>query len=134
NRNKALGLHRAFLARLRGVRILDPACGSGNFLYIALRKLKDLEREALAWASDRFKIPLELFLGIGPQNVLGIELNPYAAELARVTIWIGEIQWMLSHGFSYGRDPVLRPLDQISIRDAVLDLSDSSKPQEAEWP
>lgn len=134
NKNKAIALHQAFLTRLRGVRVLDPACGSGNFLYIALRKLKDLERAALAWASDRFKIPLELFQGVGPENVLGLELNPYAAELARVTIWIGEIQWMLNHGFSYNREPVLRPLDQIAIRDAVLDLSDPSKPQEADWP
>ena len=134
NHRKALLVHQAFLARLRAVRVLDPACGSGNFLYIALRKLKDLEREAIGWASERLKIPLELFVQIGPQNVLGLELSPYAAELARVTIWIGEIQWMLNHGFNYRRDPVLRPLDQISIGDALLDLSDPTKPQEARWP
>jgi type II restriction/modification system DNA methylase subunit YeeA len=134
NRKKALAVHQAFLERLRAVRVLDPACGSGNFLYIALRKLKDLEREAIGWASQRFKIPLELFVQVGPQNVLGLELNPYAAELARVTIWIGEIQWMLNHGFAYRHDPVLRPLDQISIKDALLDFSDPSKPWEAVWP
>src|SRR5660397_177437 len=101
-----------FLDRLRSVRVLDPACGSGNFLYVALRALKDL----------------------GPEVVLGIELNSYAAELARVVIWIGEIQWMLSDGFAYLRDPVLRPLSNIECRDALLDLSDPENPREPEWP
>jgi hypothetical protein len=55
-----------------------------------------------------------------PRNVLGIELNPYAAELARVTVWIGEIQWMLKHGYDIRRNPILAPLDQIECRDAVL--------------
>ena len=134
NRKKAMAIHQAFLERLRAVRVLDPACGSGNFLYIALRKMKDLEREAIGWASDRFKIPLELFVQVGPHNVLGLELNPYAAELARVTIWIGEIQWMINHGFAYDREPVLKPLEQITIKDALLDFSDPTKPQEATWP
>jgi type II restriction/modification system DNA methylase subunit YeeA len=66
--------------------------------------------------------------------VLGIELNPYAAELARVVIWIGQIQWMLTNGFSYERDPILRPLDNIECRDAILDLSDPTNPQEPNWP
>jgi type II restriction/modification system DNA methylase subunit YeeA len=134
NRKKAMAVHQAFLDRLRGVRVLDPACGSGNFLYISLRKMKDLEREAILWASDRFNIPIELFVQVGPQNVLGLELNPYAAELARVTIWIGEIQWMLNHGFNYDKNPVLKPLDQITIKDALLDFTDPTKPQEATWP
>jgi len=123
----------AFLVRLRAVRVLDPACGSGNFLYLALQALKDLEREAILWASLTFQAPLQL-PEVGPQAVLGIELNPYAAELARVVIWIGEIQWMLANGFSYLRDPILRPLDNIQRRDAVLDLSDSEHPQEPSWP
>jgi hypothetical protein len=52
--------------------------------------------------------------------VLGIELNPYAAELARVTVWIGEIQWMLAHGYRYRDRPILAPLDHIEQRDAIL--------------
>ena len=52
----------------------------------------------------------------GPHQLRGIELNPYAAELARVTIWIGEIQWMLRNGFAYARDPILRPLANIETR------------------
>jgi hypothetical protein len=71
---------------------------------------------------------------IGPEAVLGIEINAYAAELARVTIWIGEIQWMIRHGLGYRRNPILKPLDHIQNRDALLDLTDPSKPLEAEWP
>jgi type II restriction/modification system DNA methylase subunit YeeA len=123
----------AFLERLRSVRVLDPACGSGNFLYLALQALKDLEREAILWASLTMNIPMQ-FPQVGPQAVLGIELNSYAAELARVVIWIGEIQWMLANGFAYRRDPILRPLQAIEERDALLDLNDPAKPAEAQWP
>jgi hypothetical protein len=119
-----------FLDRLRAVRVLDPACGSGNFLYLALKALKNLEREALLWASLTLKVPIG-FPEVGPQAVLGIELNSYAAELTRVVIWIGEIQWMLSNGFNYLRDPILRPLDNIACRDALLDATETAEP---EWP
>jgi len=81
----------AFLERLRSVTVLDPACGSGNFLYIALQQLKDLEREAIIWGSQMLRIPMQ-YPQIGPEAVKGIEINPYAAEIARVVIWIGEIQ------------------------------------------
>ncbi|MBU6430281.1 MAG: class I SAM-dependent DNA methyltransferase, partial [Cyanobacteria bacterium REEB65] len=67
---------------------------------------------------------------VGPQCVLGIELNPYAAELARVTIWIGQIQWMLRHGWGLDKNPILQKLDQIANRDALLDESGS----EVRWP
>ena len=130
---EALRLFGAFLDRLRAVRILDPACGSGNFLYIALQALKDLELEAIQWGSLVLRIPQQ-FPGVGPEAVLGIEINPYAAELARVTIWIGEIQWMLNHGFAYRRNPVLSALDSIRTMDALLDLADPTNPREAEWP
>src|SRR5450756_1104433 len=128
-----LSVFNAFLDRLRAVRVLDPACGSGNFLYLALLALKDLEREAILWASLTLKVPLQ-FPHIGPEAVLGIELNPYAAELARVVIWIGEIQWMLANGFAYSRGPILKPLDTIEQRDALLDFSDPDNPAEAAWP
>ena len=128
-----LTVFNGFLERLRAVRVLDPACGSGNFLYLALLALKDLEREAILWGSLALKIPME-FPQIGPSAVMGIECNAYAAELARVVIWIGEIQWMLAHGFAYLRDPILKPLDSIREQDAVLDLSDPSNPKEPVWP
>ncbi len=66
----------------------------------------------------------------GPANVLGIEINEYAAELARVTVWIGELQWRLQHGYPFKVNPVLDPLDQIECRDALLDADGS----EAAWP
>ncbi|MFO7640145.1 MAG: type IIL restriction-modification enzyme MmeI [Candidatus Competibacteraceae bacterium] len=116
-----------FLERLRTFRVLDPACGSGNFLYVALRTLKDLEHQVLLEAEA---LGLQrAFPAVGPESVLGIEINPYAAELAQLTVWIGEIQWMLGHGYSLNEQPILKPLRQIEGRDALLDGD-----QEAMWP
>ena len=122
-------LFRDFLTRLRGFRVLDPACGSGNFLYLALKTLKDLEHR-VNLEVETFGLHRELSIETSPANVLGIELNPYAAELARVTVWIGEIQWMLAHGYQYRKDPILAPLDHIENRDAILNADGT----EAEWP
>jgi type II restriction/modification system DNA methylase subunit YeeA len=127
-RKKAQAAYQGFLERLKNYRILDPACGSGNFLYLALRALKDLEHQVILEA-EALGLPRG-FPQVGPECVMGIELNPYAAELARVTVWIGEIQWMLAHGFNANRNPILKPLDNIQQRDAVLN-GDGSEP---EWP
>ena len=124
---------RAFLERLRAVRVLDPACGSGNFLYVTLRLLKDLEEQSIRWGGERLRIPGE-FPRLDPHNVLGIELNPYAKELAGVSIWIGHIQWMLDHGYGFPRDPVLQPLDNIELRDAILARDAEGAPVPATWP
>ena len=94
-----------FLKRLADVRVLDPACGSGNFLYLALQSLKDLERRVIVEAIElglAFRV-----LHCGPQNLKGIEINPYAAELARTSIWIGNIQWLRRNGFEARKEPVL---------------------------
>lgn len=122
-----------FLDRLRAVKVLDPACGSGNFLYLALKLLKDLEKEVILWGAETLGTTQET-PGVGPQVVHGIELNPYAAELARVTIWIGQIQWMVSNGFSYRTNPILERLESIEQRDAVLDTRDPEHPLKAVWP
>ena len=127
-RNQAERRYRAFLNRLRAFRVLDPACGSGNFLYLALHALKDLEHGVQVEA-EAFNFHRE-FPEIGPANVKGIEINPYAAELARVSVWIGEIQWMRRNGFSESHDPILKPLDTIEWRDAIL-TPDGTEP---EWP
>ncbi|MDE2992096.1 MAG: class I SAM-dependent DNA methyltransferase [Chloroflexota bacterium] len=127
-RDRAERLLQDFLERLRGFTVLDPACGSGNFLYLALQALKDLEHRVLL---ESAALGLERqFPAIGPANVKGIEINPYAAELARVSVWIGEIQWMLRNGFAESRDPILQPLDTIECRDAIL-TPDGKEP---DWP
>lgn len=126
--NEANRLRVAFMERLTTFRVLDPACGSGNFLYLALLELKNLEHR-VNLESEALGLPRE-FPRIGPEAVLGIELNPYAAELARVSVWIGEIQWMRRNGFEAARNPVLRSLNTIENRDAVL-APDGSR---AEWP
>jgi type II restriction/modification system DNA methylase subunit YeeA len=132
-KRKSYRAFQAFLDRLASVRVLDPACGSGNFLYVSLQLLKDLEREVIEWGSLTFATTRP-FPRVGPRVVHGIEVNDYAAELARVTIWIGEIQWMLSHGFAYRTNPILQPLDNIECRDAILDLRDPANPMEPDWP
>jgi type II restriction/modification system DNA methylase subunit YeeA len=117
-RNEAISALNGFLDRLRRFRVLDPACGSGNFLYVALLALKDLEHR-VGIEAEAMGVQRE-FPQIGPEAVLGIELNLYAAELARVSVWIGEIQWMRRNGFGINRNPILKPLDNIECRDAVL--------------
>jgi type II restriction/modification system DNA methylase subunit YeeA len=117
-----------FLQRLRTFTVLDPACGSGNFLFLALRALKDIEHRVMIEGED-LGFPRQ-FPAIGPKSVKGIELNSYAAELARITIWIGEIQWMIQSGYGANRQPILQPLDQIENRDAVLNPDGT----EASWP
>ncbi len=129
----AQALYGAYLDRLRAVRVLDPACGSGNFLYVTLGLLKDLERDAMRWGAERLRL-IGQFPEVGPQNMLGIEINPYARGLASVSLWIGHIQWMRNNGFGYPRDPVLGAPDNIEQRDAILTQKDEEKPISAEWP
>jgi type II restriction/modification system DNA methylase subunit YeeA len=121
-------LFNKFLDRLRGVQVLDPACGSGNFLYLALMNLKDLEHRVLLEA-ETMGLGMQM-PELGPEVVKGIEINPYASELARVTVWIGQIQWMISHGFSANRRPILQSLGNIENRDALI----NEDATEAEWP
>ena len=126
---EAQGLFLGFIERLKNFRVLDPACGSGNFLYLSLRALKDLEHRANLDA-EALGLQRQLIIETSPANVLGIEINSYAAELARVTVWIGEIQWMLKNGYDCRRNPILATLDHIENRDALLNGDGS----EAEWP
>jgi type II restriction/modification system DNA methylase subunit YeeA len=131
-RTKALkaaeALKAGFLERLRAFRVLDPACGSGNFLYLSLLSLKDIEHRVNLEAETLGMPPA--FPTIGPECVKGIEINPYAAELARVSVWIGEIQWMRRNGYEASKNPILRPLGTIECRDAVLNPDGT----QAEWP
>ena len=122
----------AFRERLASVRVLDPACGSGNFLYIALRLLLDLEREVIDFAAVQGWHGLTPT--VQPNQMLGLEINHYAAELARTALWIGYIQWHQANGFAYTQRPILTPLDTIRQADAILDLTDPEHPAEPEWP
>ena len=113
---------REFLARLCNIRVLDPACGSGNFLYVALEGMKRLEGEVI-----------DFLHGLGdtqyysetvdPHQFLGIEKNPWAAAVAELVLWIGYLQW---HFRTFGKatpsEPVLRDFHNIEHRDAVLVL------------
>ncbi|HLL16258.1 MAG TPA: DNA methyltransferase [Pyrinomonadaceae bacterium] len=130
---EARGLLRQFHERLAEVRVLDPACGSGNFLYVTLQKLKDLEKEVLIFAGDR---ELGNFLPlVGPWQFYGIEINPYAFELAQTTVWIGYLQWVTANGFGTQGDPILRRMDNFRNMDAILDTtSDPAHPREPDWP
>ena len=112
------GLLRHFREELAAVEVLDPACGSGNFLYVALRLLLDLEKEVIRLAAslgDSLSFPL-----VSPEQLHGIEIDAYAYELAQVTIWIGYIQWLRENGFGIPGEPILKPLDAIRLMDAIM--------------
>jgi len=113
-----------FLQRLTSLRILDPACGSGNFLYVTLEHLKRLEGEVLA-AINAFGHTGLLDLGggttVSPRQLLGLELNPRAAAIADVVLRIGYLQWHLrTHGDTQLREPLLDEYQNIRQQDAAL--------------
>ena len=125
------GLLYGFMDTLAKIRILDPACGSGNFLYVAIQELLLLEKEVIRYASQR-----EIGLGgmlptVRPTQLHGIEINPYATELAQVVIWIGYLQWMQDNGFNVPRDPILEPLQTVKCRDAILSFEESPQTVDA---
>jgi type II restriction/modification system DNA methylase subunit YeeA len=124
----ARGLYADFRASLGRYRVLDPACGSGNFLALSLRALKDFDLAVLDDAAA-MGLPPDDFR-IGPEAVMGIEINAYAAELARLTVWITELQWQLRKGLGLMRRPILDKLDGIVRGDALLTQSG----KDSEWP
>ncbi|WP_374609154.1 class I SAM-dependent DNA methyltransferase, partial [Thermomonas sp.] len=121
-----------FHHRLCNVRVLDPACGSGNFLYVTLEHLKRLEGEVLGALDDMGYQQAGLALGfdradalggetVDPHNLLGIEINPRAAAIAEVVLWIGYLQWHFrTRGDVNPPTPVIRDFRNIENRDAVL--------------
>jgi len=123
----------AFTDEIAAVRVLDPACGSGNFLYVALKRLLDLWKEVSLFAATSAVAGL-LPYTVGPQQLYGIELNVYAHELASVVVWIGYIQWLHDNGFGIPEDPILKPLHNIRRMDAVLAYDDVDRPIEPAWP
>lgn len=131
--NKALNkLVRDFMHRLTQVRVLDPACGSGNFLYVALTALKGLEKEVIqtasAWGAQ------QPFPDVDPAQLFGLEIDPYAAELAQLTVWIGYLQWMHDNGYRKDERPILKPLHNIIRQDAILSVDEQGQVSEPQWP
>ena len=121
-----------FQWRLAAATVLDPACGSGNFLYIALRSLLDLEKNVIDFNDAQGWD--EMYPQVRPSQMLGLEINPYAAELARTALWIGYIQWHQANGIHYRQSPILTKMDAIRQTDAILANGDTANPHETEWP
>lgn len=119
---------RAFQDRLAKVEVLDPACGSGNFLYTALRLLLDLENEVRA--TLRSLTGQAQPVKVSPRQMRGLERSEYAHEIAGMVLWIGYLQWLSEHGENIkDRSPVLEALPGLENRDAVLTGTEA-----AEWP
>ncbi|WP_033924991.1 class I SAM-dependent DNA methyltransferase [Sphingomonas sp. 35-24ZXX] len=116
----------AFHAQLAQTRVLDPACGTGNFLYVAMARMKELEGEALellAELGDNQYLAELSGHTITPENFLGIEINPRAAAIAQLVLWIGYLQW---HFKVNGKDrsppePILKDIRTIENRDALIE-------------
>ena len=131
--DRAIAKVEGFLQRLADLRVLDPACGSGNFLYVTLELLKRLEGEVRNTLRDLGQGQISIGLTgaiITPENMLGIELNPRAAAIAELVLWIGYLQWHLrsTGGVSDLGEPIIRDYHNIENRDAVL-AWDSTEPQ-----
>ncbi|MCY4018160.1 MAG: N-6 DNA methylase [Chloroflexi bacterium] len=129
-----LQLRERILHRIRQITVLDPACGSGNFLYVALQLLMDLERDVIEhdlWAGLQRARP-----EVHPRQMYGIEIEPIAHALASIVVWIGYIQWRTNN--AYGdtiREPILEELKgHIVCKDAILAFDEEGNPTEPEWP
>ena len=146
NPEAAIRAAHDFHVKLANTRVLDPACGTGNFLYVALELMKRLEGEVLEVLLDiggQAALEMET-LSVHPRNFLGLELNPRAAAIAELVLWLGYLQWQIRNGGSI-HDPVLERLDNIRAMDAVLahdperPKADGSgaelpNPRRPEWP
>ena len=125
-----------FSRELARLQVLDPACGSGNFLYVALKQLLDLWKE-VSTLGFRLGLPARSPLegeAPYPSQLHGIEINPYAHELAQITIWIGYLQWLRDNGFGQPAEPILKPLQTVTQMDAILTYDAEGRPTEPEWP
>lgn len=135
-----------FHVKLANTKVLDPACGTGNFLYVALELMKQLEGDVLEVLADlggQEALAMET-MSVHPKNFLGLELNPRAAAIAELVLWLGYLQWQIRNGGAI-HDPVLERLDNIRAMDAVLahdperPKADGSgtelpNPRRPEWP
>ncbi len=122
--DKAIAEVKAFHLKLATLRVLDPACGSGNFLYVTLELMKRLEGEVLNTLRELGEGQMQLEIEgvmITPQQFLGIEVNPRAAAIAELVLWIGFLQWHLrTRGETKPPEPIIKNYHNIECRDAVL--------------
>ena len=120
----AIEAARQFHRQLCAVRVLDPACGSGNFLYVALEHMKRLEGEVLdtLHAIGETQQALEhTGLTVDPHQLLGIEVNPRAAVIADLVLWIGYLQWHFkTRGDAQPPIPVIRNFHNVKEADALI--------------
>jgi hypothetical protein len=120
-----------FHKRLCELKILDPACGCGNFLYVSLEHLKRLEGEVLDFVNqfgESFRLEMTAHT-VDPHQFLGLEINPRAAAITEMVLWIGYLQWHFrTRGQTPPREPVLKKFDNIQCRDAVLDYDGEPQP------
>ena len=107
----------AMQKKLAAVTVLDPACGSGNFLYVALQLLLGLEKEVVTFGAQ---LGFKLVPQVSVQQLRALEINPYAYELAQVSVQIGFLQWRRDNGFDNDQSPVLQNLDGFQNEDALL--------------
>ncbi|TBN15067.1 class I SAM-dependent DNA methyltransferase [Agrobacterium cavarae] len=113
---------QAFHDRLCETRVLDPACGTGNFLYVSLELMKRLEGEvleALVNLGGQEGLALETHT-VDPHQFLGIEVNPRAAAIAELVLWIGHLQWHFRNRGVAPSEPILKAFKNIQNMDAVL--------------
>lgn len=134
---KARKLVEAFQLRICSARVLDPACGTGNFLYMAFHLFKELESEVLATLDDLGAVQLTLDdnLTVTPKQFLGIELRAGSKEVAELVLWIGYLQWhyKMFGGTKRPPEPILRDYKNIECRDALL-TDGALGPCQAQWP
>jgi len=120
----AIQIVHDFHRQLCNTRVLDPACGSGNFLYVALEHLKRLEGEVLETLASLGETQQALEhtgLTVDPHQLLGIEINPRAAVIADLVLWIGYLQWHFrTRGDAQPPIPVIRNFHNIEHRDALM--------------
>lgn len=125
-RVKARGFVEAFVAQLQQTTVLDPACGTGNFLYVAMELIKRLEAEVVETLQALGgQAPL---IGVSPEQFIGLELNPRAARVAELVLWIGYLQlYAREHGRAAPPEPILKAFHNIRQQDAVLTYSGRPK-------
>jgi hypothetical protein len=123
--DEARAVVEKFHGQLAQTKVLDPACGTGNFLYVALARMKELEGEVVSLLTELGDVGYVLGLSghtITPENFLGIEINPRAAAIAQLVLWIGYLQWhfRVAGSDKMPPEPVLRDVKTIENRDALI--------------